>query len=77
MVYYDSGEKKLVILGGQSPTVGIYSIVVTASVKSATGYVCSSFAFDLEVYDPQAPVEVAETQLCDQSDAVLENLPAS
>jgi hypothetical protein len=80
MVYYDSGEKELVILGGQIPTVGIYSIVVTASVKSATGYVCSTITFDLVVYDPEAPLEEstpAETQLCDQSDAVLTGLPTS
>ena len=55
MVYYDSKAEEVVIMGGQSPAVGTYTIVVTASVKSATGYVCSSFEFDLAVCGESSP----------------------
>jgi hypothetical protein len=54
MVYYDSTTKEIVVLGGQNPAPGTYSISVTGSVKSATGYVCSSITFDLAVKGGQS-----------------------
>jgi hypothetical protein len=54
MVYYDSTTEEIVVLCGQSPARGTYSISVTGSVKSATGYECSSFTFDLAVCSGQS-----------------------
>jgi hypothetical protein len=80
IVYFNSVSQEFEFVGGQSPAIGTYEIGVTAVLRSATQFIMSTFTFDLVVYDPQAPVEEstsAETQLCDQSDAVLIGLPTS
>jgi len=73
MVYYDSATKEVVIMGGQIPAVGTYSIVVTGSVKSATGFVCSSFQFELSVPDSFETTDVQDDS-CNQSNVKLEGL---
>jgi hypothetical protein len=65
LVYYDSTTAEIVVLGGQSPALGTYSISVTGSVKSATGYVCKSFTFDLTVCGQSCPTTTTqESDLC-------------
>jgi hypothetical protein len=62
MVYYDSELDEIVVLAGQSPAIGTYSISVTGSVKSATGYVCKSFTFDLTVCGQSCPTTIETEQ---------------
>ena len=80
LVYYDSLTEEVVIMGGQSSSVGTYTIVVSASIKSATQYVCSSFEFELEVVDELSTGTTEDTNSsetvaeCNKSQVVLEDL---
>ena len=61
LVFFDSDTQEFVFVGYQSPTLGTYDILVTATIRSGAQYLTSSFTFELAVVD-QLPVEETDSE---------------
>jgi hypothetical protein len=61
LVYFDNRVDEFVFIGNLYPALGTYEIGVHAVIKQATGYVVSSFTFELAVMD-ELPQESTEEE---------------